>query len=302
MRLDHTIFREPLDAGVELVDHEWEREHDGRGVWVVQTGELGRDVDYGLVSDGHGFEDSPDCERISGGINSKGPHAVAIGRQGNMLQWGFYAAPDEMTESARKAFLNAIVYMKRFDGAVPLVKKESRSRDWLVQYIALAKDLATMEESSRESYRTFIAGRFPEPVIREHGLDAEALERWRAGNVEYVRHEQNRFVVDDDLRSLGTSNRAPAFLELLEQRLSADASDELALRLARRYLPAEVARAEPLATASLAWIREHREGAFFSDVGGYRWFAGPRPKAADPGAGERGTDASPRPRERGAAK
>ena len=52
-------------------------------MWVVQTGEPGETVDYGVVSDGHGFEDSPDCERISGGRNSKGPHAVAIGRQAN---------------------------------------------------------------------------------------------------------------------------------------------------------------------------------------------------------------------------
>jgi hypothetical protein len=89
VRLDHEIFHSPLAAGVELVEHDWERDHDGRGVWVVQTGEPGKDVDYGVVSDGHGFEDSPDCERITGGVNSKGPHAVAIGRQANMLQWGF---------------------------------------------------------------------------------------------------------------------------------------------------------------------------------------------------------------------
>ena len=30
--------------------------------------------------------------------------------------FGIYAAPDRMTESAKKVFLNAIVYMKRFDG------------------------------------------------------------------------------------------------------------------------------------------------------------------------------------------
>jgi hypothetical protein len=99
----------------------------------VHSGDFKDGCDVGMVSDGHGFEDSPDCERISGGVNSKGPMAVAIGRQANLLQWGFYGAPDRMTGSAKRAFLNAIVYMRRFDGHVPLVRKTSVGRTWLVQ-------------------------------------------------------------------------------------------------------------------------------------------------------------------------
>jgi hypothetical protein len=280
VRLDHPIFHTPLAAGIELVDHDWERDYDGRGVWVVQTGEVGKEVDYGVVSDGHGFEDSPDCERISGGVNSKGPHAVAIGRQANMLQWGFYAAPDRMTESAKKAFLNALVYMQRFDGEVPLVTKVSRARGWLEQYITMVSGLDGMEEDSRARYRTFVEGSFPAGVIEEHGYDAAALERWRASNVEYVCYEGNRHAIDTELSSLGVSNRSQEFLELVEARLSADPADPVALRLARRYLPVESTRASDAAAKALAWIREHRAHAFFSDVGGYRWFADTRPVAA----------------------
>ena len=78
MRLEHTIFNKPLNAGVKLEPHDWEKDFDPRGTWLVQTGDLGRGKgnDYGIVSDGHGFEDSPDCERISGGINTKGPYPV----------------------------------------------------------------------------------------------------------------------------------------------------------------------------------------------------------------------------------
>ena len=175
MRLDHPIFNEPLDAGVVLEEHEWERDYDDRGVWVVQSGKLGSEVDYGVVSDGHGFTDSPDCERISGGVNSKGPYAVAIGRQANMLQWGFYAAPDRMTESARKAFLNALVYMTRFDGEQPLVEKTSRGRSWLEQYTDLVADLDTMEPDLRSAYRGFLEKGFPKGWVAKVGLDADAL-------------------------------------------------------------------------------------------------------------------------------
>ena len=36
------------------------------GTWLVHDGDY-PEVDVGMVSDGHGFEDSPDCERIAGG-------------------------------------------------------------------------------------------------------------------------------------------------------------------------------------------------------------------------------------------
>jgi hypothetical protein len=179
-----------------------------------------------------------------------------------------------MTDSAKRAFLNALVYMQRFDGARPLVKKDARSRAWLQQYVAMAGKLDEMKESSRDSYQRSLTRVFPASVIEEHGLDAEALERWRVANVEFM---GANFVIDADLASLGVSNRTPAFLDLLEQRLSADPRDDLALRLARRYLPPDSVGVgiEGAAAAALTWVRAHRADAFFSDVGGYRWYAGP---------------------------
>ena len=120
MRLDHPIFQGPLRVDVVLdKEHPFEDAHDGQGTWLVHSGEFKQGCDVGMVSDGHGFEDSPDCERIAGGVNSKGPWAVAIGRQANLLQWGFYGAPDRMTAPSKRAFLNAIVWMKQFDGKTP---------------------------------------------------------------------------------------------------------------------------------------------------------------------------------------
>ena len=254
----------------------WEIDHDDRGTWQVQTGELGKEVDYGVVSDGQGFEDSPDCERIAGGINSKGPRAVAIGRQANMLQWGFYAAPDRMTESAKKAFLNAIVYMTRFDGHAPLVAKASRGRGWYRKYIESVRDLPSMDDGMRASYSKHLRGVFPSDLVERVGLDAERLEEWFAENEEYVRAIEGWTLgIDEDLAELGISNREPGFLDWLVDRLRHEPDDELALKLARRYLGEKVAVD---AEAAIAHIDEHRDRMFFSDSGGYRWFVDSRPE------------------------
>ncbi len=78
LRLEHQVFNGPLE--VEIVfdtSNTWEKEYDSRGTWKVHEEVNNPRSEYGMVSDGFGFEDSPDCERISGGINTKGPEAVA---------------------------------------------------------------------------------------------------------------------------------------------------------------------------------------------------------------------------------
>src|SRR6266850_2342615 len=160
MRLDHPIFKGPLSVDVVLdADHPYM----GQGTWLVYSPESGKGSDWGMVSDGHELEDSPDCERISGGINSKGPCAVAIGRQASLLQWGFYGAPDHMTESAKRAFLNAIVYMKQFDGQVPLVKKTSAGRTWLDQYIETLTAMKPEERVAKQGNDlvSYLVKKFP---------------------------------------------------------------------------------------------------------------------------------------------
>src|SRR5215510_10998627 len=130
MRLDHAIFQGPLRPQIELgslaTPASYRHYASGAALpakletWKVQDGELGKSVDYGLVSDPIGFEDSPDAEWISGGVNSKGPNSMAIGRHGNWFLWGFAGDPTQMTPSARAVFLNSIVWMKQFDRHPPL--------------------------------------------------------------------------------------------------------------------------------------------------------------------------------------
>jgi hypothetical protein len=273
VRLDHPIFQGPLAAGVVLdKDHPYKDANDGQGTWLVHEGEFGKGCDVGMVSDGHGFEDSPDCERISGGVNSKGPKAVAIGRQANMLQWGFYGAPDRMTESAKRAFLNAIVYMKRFDGQVPLVQKEAQARSWYVQYADALEKMKPEQRADRgeRSHAGYLLKRFPAELTADP-VDVDRLREWYAENEEYIGPGVDRHTtaIDADLAALKLSNRKPAFLDWLLERFGKDVDDEQALRLAKRYLGDQ--HGADAATAK-AWIESNRPFLFFSDSGGYCWF------------------------------
>lgn len=290
MRLEHAIFAGPLEPNVVLdPDEQWEEEYDDRGTWLVHSGEFPK-VDVGVVSDGYGFEDSPDCERISGGINTKGPEAVAIGRQANMLQWGFYGAPDRMTDSAKKVFLNALVYMRQFDGQRPLVKKTARGRSSFQRSIGYIAKLDEMDDEQRESFEEYLRGQFPADILAEHGLDPAALGAWYEANEEYMSSDgRYGVVVDEDLQKLALSNRTPAFLDVITERLSAGAPDKITQRLAKRYFGAKLAK-DPAELVD--WIEENRAWLFFSDQGGFRWFVDENAKglAARPveaGAGQR---------------
>lgn len=70
-----------------------------------------------------GLEDSADGEVISGGENTKHIDAVAIGRQGHVLHWGFAASPAYLTPSGQAALVNAIHYIVGFAGEPAYVRR-----------------------------------------------------------------------------------------------------------------------------------------------------------------------------------
>lgn len=286
MRLEHPIFKGPLDPRLEFGEADRPVNYlaypggaqlpETLPVWRVQQGEMAKQIDYGLVSDPLGFEDAPDAEWISSGINSKGPTSVALGRHGNQFLWGFAGDPTQMTESGRRVFLNAVVYMAPFEGERPLVPKTSQSRDWAFTYIQFLreyKDQTDVYDSLRGN------------LTPECGDDIDALEAYYRENLEFV-HMSSRdakgrsgFVVDPDVKSLGVSNRRRELFEAIEERLAADPKDALALRVLERYVHDGAVRS----LASLRTWRAANEGLlFFSDVGGYQWFVDTNAKRRGP--------------------
>jgi len=118
----------------------------------------------GMVSHGEGFDDSPDAEVMSGGVNGKNAAAVALGRHGNYFMWGFAESPQLMTEEARMVFVNAVCYIKKYDKKPPIVKKTQNltrayvnekiywlSKDVYLQTLnAKAEDIVRMKNMQQE--------------------------------------------------------------------------------------------------------------------------------------------------------
>jgi hypothetical protein len=128
----HAIFNEPLKVNLTIEERPTPQNYfqlpgDKKiektiKVWPVQTKKF-PEIDPGLVSNPHGFADSPDAEVISSGLNSKGPESVALARHANFFLWGFSASPQEMTPEGRQVFINAVCYIKKFDRQKPVVRK-----------------------------------------------------------------------------------------------------------------------------------------------------------------------------------
>lgn len=136
IRMGHPIFKGPFPVKMTLANkptpevartlpYEGGAAPDSLPMWRVQKeGYQSRPgTRIGMVSRPGGFEDSPEAEVISGGVSAKTLDAVAIGRHGNFLHWGFAASPDDMTVEARDVFANAIVYIAGFAGQTPIARK-----------------------------------------------------------------------------------------------------------------------------------------------------------------------------------
>jgi hypothetical protein len=72
---------------------------------------------YGAVTGPWKPADFPGTEMLLVGYNTgKMNGAVAVGRDGNFLQWGFSAPPSKMTAAGRNLFVNCICYVAKMSG------------------------------------------------------------------------------------------------------------------------------------------------------------------------------------------
>lgn len=157
VKTEHPIFHDPLKVDVKfekrisplsaLSGVEGVEVPGIMDMWRVQTEgyrEGGRErYRQGLVATGDGFEENADAESIAGGVSDKKRDAVAIGRHGNFLMWGFAADPSYMTEEAQRVFVNAVCYISKFNGELPKARKYengSVTRNKMRQQLALFKD------------------------------------------------------------------------------------------------------------------------------------------------------------------
>lgn len=136
LNTNHAIFKGPMEKVMPTMENKKTPDGifhyaSGAGVpkeipmWKVQKrGYLdGKGSRIGLVSRGNRFTESPDAEMISSGVCAKDVGAVALGRHGNFFLWGFSASPTDMTDEGKKVFVNAVAYMKQFNGKTPIARK-----------------------------------------------------------------------------------------------------------------------------------------------------------------------------------
>jgi hypothetical protein len=269
--LDHEVYSKPFKVEPELesikTPSNYRRFPDGdklpdkMKVWRVQNTGKGYG---GVVARSYGFTDSPDAEIIALGVNrGKEYGAVGIGRHGNILQWGYWARPSQMTDAGRKLFLNCVHYISRFDSKGPLIRRASSHRMNAVRLAALI---------DRIKDERFFSGTFGPDLKKKYDGNADGLVKYYRDGFELI-YRDRTFRVDSELKSLGIkSNRQIATLERLISLLKDDAHAETARRLLSRYTDQTFRTPEQWQS----WFEENKDRIYFTDVGGYKFLVVPQ--------------------------
>jgi hypothetical protein len=240
--------------------------------WRVQT--LKPQTNSGVVAGAYGFEDSPDAEIITPGMNfGKEPGAVGIGRHGNFLQWGFAGSPDEMTEPARNLFLNCICYIKKYDRMGPLVTWKSSPR-------MNALRVAGLIDTNFQNGNAWVLNSFQPGLAARYKGRAEQFVALFKKDLELVYHEEGKYLVDEDLKAMGIpSNRRIETLDKLIGLLERPETAAAARKVLDRYT--EQSGLSPVALRK--WVNDNRERIYFSDLGGYKFRVMPEGYLPRPG-------------------
>jgi hypothetical protein len=253
-----------------------------------QTPPRDLEPELGIVSSDSGFLDSPDTEVIAGGVQEMGPDWFAIARQGHFLQWGFSGSPDEMTETGRRIFLNAVYYISTFRGAPILAFREETPRDDLV-YSLMAVDGGSREDAEAELHFDF-----GNSIPGEAWLPREGRRAWFLSVRPFLFHYHDggegpgRFVIDQDARSLGIPNYDPRLLQRCVADLERGADAERARRLLARYTDEHFT--QPVEWRH--WLDENGKRLFFSDAAGYKFRVASASGSARSAPGPRRDDAA----------
>ena len=243
---EHPIFNVPNKVELTFTEEDtpsnYLEYHIGRNLpdslpmWRVQTEGYtdGHGFPVGMVSHGHGFVEASDSEVMASGVNTKLSNAVALGRHGNFFHWGFAAGPDEMTDEAKRVFVNAIHYISRFDRDKPYTRRQLGS---FTRNVAL--DISYRASKSEDSYQSYV----------------DFLRMIEKKDEEFLRHKQEtgRKLTISEQRVLAREIEIPTKEEFLEQRILARLAPEIVERFGtdlEKYLEYYEANVEYLVPGS----------------------------------------------------
>lgn len=329
MRIEHDLFQRPNPVALTIearpTPGDYVREGLGATMpmWRVQTegytegtGQL-----VGVVSRDRGFADSPDVEWISSGVNSKNSRAVAIGRHGNFLHWGFAASPTYMTDEAKLVFVNAVHYIAKFAGRAPIARKRPGTamrssvtdalaamsveghRATVALYEQLAQDIAARKaailarvgagEAVTERDQRSLDRQPPKTPsrfarIRRH-VPKEDWEALQGNEAEIRAYFAARlpYLCPEGWYKLAVDEELRSIgipnddIALLETSIAALA-DAAKAPQARRILERYTDESFASATDWRDWFAQNRERLFFTESGGYRWLVDSTGGTGDP--------------------
>jgi len=238
-------------------------------VWKVQ--DLGSPVGKaGAVTAVINAEDSWDAEAILLGFApGKTFLATGIGRHGNYLQWGWSAGPSRMTEAGRNLFINSICYIKKFDGIAPVIRDRALTRS---RFLSRLQN-ATTDLQSAGYY-------FSPEMLNKYKNRLGELAPFYRENIDFLYQKGEHYFVDEELKGLGfKSNDDIVNLPKLINLLSDTDRSAVASRLLVRYTGKSFKTAKEWRT----WFDTNRDRIVFSETGGYRFYAIPKPKTAPNG-------------------
>lgn len=229
---------------------------DQMDMWRVQTEspEDGNGYMIGQIMVGMDFEDSPDCEYISGGHSIKDITGMSIGRSGNLFHWGFSASPDFMTASAKKVFINTVHYMAQYNGRKPIVKMaKGESRKWVDEFCF--RKTGQLIDHKNKTY--------PKPKNA-----TDTLVKYYTENYDYFFNPEGlNFEIDKDAKSLGIANNDIELLNKSINLLETNKDTERAYRILKRYTDNDF----KTASQWRKWFDTFKTYLFFTEVGGYKF-------------------------------
>lgn len=261
----HAIFNEPQKIDLDYVNVETPRSFksyysgahlsDSIEAWWVQTKSAADGDGYwvGQILTGLGFDDSPDCEFISGSNSLKDINGMALGRSGNIFHWGFSASPDYMTTQAKKVFVNTIHYMANFNGKQSVTQYKSNSRLGVNNECFAKTNLVLDLENDVKTGNTAI----------------DSIYNYYRNNYCYFYYDglNSTLLLDEDAKKLGIANNDIQLIEKCIDLLIDGKDVELVQRLLLRYTDQSFTDPEGWRT----WYEKFGEYLYFSEIGGYKF-------------------------------
>jgi hypothetical protein len=251
-------YQQTLPKGVSL----------GKSMKVLRVQDTGNDMGKaGAVAPGIYVEYPGEAETITLGFApGKAYDSVGIGRQGSYMLWGWSAAPSKMTPAGQKLFVNCICYIHQYDRKPFLaIPRRAPTRG------DLGMILDRMQQSPANA-ATYLSRYFPPDLAKRYEGNMAGLRQHYQDNIELVYVDQNKFYIDDGLKSLGIdSNRNAAMLKTLIGLLADASQAPAAQKCLERYTDQIFISAQQWRQ----WYEQNAERLVFSDRGGYRFYLVP---------------------------